>query len=512
MLSPLEITNFRQLLISSSNNDLNLAIQLLEGFIVKGFPFELIPDLLVIFHQSKNKAIREELSSLLSKLHDPKLMERLKRLEKDEAFEYNRERLTAKGLRRDIAKYTDNPTQIMSFAQMLYAKYQKGLPFLLAKLSSKEVIVLLRQRLEGGGKLNLSKLGLNYIPREICAFPQLEELDISRNRINNIPRFIAVFKKLKVLKIDHCDLKHIHRNIGKLQELEELDVSYNLLVKIPEEFGQLRSLKKLRMLCCSYSYYGESLAMPASIQQLKNIEYIDSGHSSNGSIRFSNYPRFSKFSRTAPCINLEPLQFSRDLYANKKEGLSYLLKYAPIAERQLLFEQYYKPVEQKWDIANITLYYIPPMISNYAIKSIDFSNCQLGSAPEVGAGQKEEYKKQLDQVFKPLCQCEDLEELILRNNSLSIFPETILELSQLKYLNFAGNYIATLPEKFSQLRKLESVVLVASLVYNKSIEVLLDLPALKKITLTQSYFKNKKDQEILAEFKEKFATYELIFE
>lgn len=512
MLSSDEIANLRRLLLSPLASDWALVLQILEGFVGNNFPKELIPDLLVIFHQS-GKSTRELFKNLLSKLNEPKLEERLDRLEKDEAFQYNQERLTARGLRRDIAKYTDSPSQMLNFARMLFFKYKKGLPFLLAELSEKAVIQLLETKIENGVKLNLSRLKLNFIPKEICAFPNIEELDLSQNTINNIPRFIAVFKNLKILRLNNCRLCHLHKNIGKLKQLEELDIAYNLLVKIPSEIGGLVNLKILKMIACSYSYYSASLEMPESIRQLKKVESIEVGYSSGQSMLFSNYPRFAKFVRTNPPLNLEPLQLARDLFSAKKEALSYLFKHAPKAEVRQLFELYYDSTTQKCDLSNILLGYLPALIGDYAIKTIDFTKCSLGTAALVAAGRKEEYDQEIDQVFEPLGQCKDLEILILRDNYLRKLPDVILTLKNLKHLDLAGNTLNNVPKTLQALQKLESIVLSSSFIYyDLNTDLLLTLPALKKIKLIQSYFKGVEGERVLARFKAKLAHCILIFE
>ncbi|MCP4442619.1 MAG: hypothetical protein GY810_27235 [Aureispira sp.] len=270
--------------------------------------------------------------------------------------------------------------------------------------------------------------------------------------------------------------------------------------KLPEEIGQLTNLKRLRMVSCSYSYYSGSLDMPESFSALKNLEYIEVGYKFGSNARFANYPRFSKFERSSPPINLEPLQLARDIYAKQGECLSYIFKHAPKKEQQQLFEQFYDEAQQKWDVGGEGLYHIPSWVREYPIRILNLTNCYLGHAATVGGGCVEEHRQQLDQAFEHLGGCQYLETLILRKNGLTYLPKPIFLLKNLKHLDLGWDIIRNIPEEIQQLENLESIVLSGAIVY-EDVEHLRKLPSLQSITLTQNYFSHERGQKALAEFK-----------
>jgi Leucine-rich repeat (LRR) protein len=119
-------------------------------------------------------------------------------------------------------------------------------------------------------KLNLRKLKLKKIPKEIFTFTNLQELNLSRNKIDLIPEEIGQLTKLQVLDLSRNKLKAVPSQIGKLIRLRKLLLYLNEIPMLPSEIGNLTLLQTLDM------WGNEISEFPPEISKLKsNLRYLD---------------------------------------------------------------------------------------------------------------------------------------------------------------------------------------------------------------------------------------------
>ncbi|MFW9895481.1 MAG: leucine-rich repeat domain-containing protein [Candidatus Thorarchaeota archaeon] len=87
--------------------------------------------------------------------------------------------------------------------------------------------------------LNLSGLGLEFIPESICLLLNLKYLNLSFNKLKNLLDSINSLSNLKYLNLSNNKLKEIPDSIKSLSKLRYLNISFNPLRKISKHLLRL---------------------------------------------------------------------------------------------------------------------------------------------------------------------------------------------------------------------------------------------------------------------------------
>ncbi|WP_368730557.1 leucine-rich repeat domain-containing protein, partial [Neochlamydia sp. TUME1] len=95
--------------------------------------------------------------------------------------------------------------------------------------------------------LDLSRIGLTYLPPEIFQLSQLQALDLSQNQLTALPIEIGQLSQLQWLNLSQNQLTSLPAEIGQLSQLAWLYLSQNQLVSLPAEIEQLSQLQTLEL-------------------------------------------------------------------------------------------------------------------------------------------------------------------------------------------------------------------------------------------------------------------------
>ncbi|NXF90748.1 LRC18 protein, partial [Eubucco bourcierii] len=145
------------------------------------------------------------------------------------------------------------------------AKGQKG-----KKITLKIAKNSIRITLDGGLRLDLSKMGITTFPMCILKLADVDELDLSRNMLKKIPSSIQKFQNLRWLDLHSNQLEELPEAIGTLQKLFYLNISNNELTtkNLPEDLSLLKNLRILNLgLNCLDS-------IPTALGALKELKEI----------------------------------------------------------------------------------------------------------------------------------------------------------------------------------------------------------------------------------------------
>jgi Leucine-rich repeat (LRR) protein len=139
--------------------------------------------------------------------------------------------------------------------------------------------------------LDLSEVGLTYLPPEICQLSklqtlslnqnqlsslpgqigqlsQLQELYLSQNQLTSLPIEIGQLSQLRTLSLNQNQLTHLLAEIGQLSQLQELHLNRNQLTSLPAEIGQMPQLQRL------YLDQNQLTNLPAEIGQLSQLQWL----------------------------------------------------------------------------------------------------------------------------------------------------------------------------------------------------------------------------------------------
>lgn len=92
---------------------------------------------------------------------------------------------------------------------------------------------------------NISELNENKVDYDFNGFPGLNYLKFSNNKFNAIPISILNLNMLKFLDFSSNNIMSVDSSIGNLINLVELNLNKNRLTHLPHEFGNLKNLEVL---------------------------------------------------------------------------------------------------------------------------------------------------------------------------------------------------------------------------------------------------------------------------
>ncbi len=119
-----------------------------------------------------------------------------------------------------------------------------------------------------GFRLDLSKIGLRAVPREVLLIPELEQLNLSNNHINEIPDFLFDLKNLKILSLQNNRIKVVPGGIRRLQNLVRIDLNDNVIDEIEDGLGGIETLTTV------YLGRNKLVSLPSSLANLNNLKVL----------------------------------------------------------------------------------------------------------------------------------------------------------------------------------------------------------------------------------------------
>ncbi len=116
--------------------------------------------------------------------------------------------------------------------------------------------------------VDLSGIGLTWVPDEVTRLTHLRHLDLSGNHLADLPATIGRLTSLKSLVLGHNRLTTLPPEIGELTDLEVLHLPHNALREVPPEIGRLGNLKELHLRD------NRLTALPPEVGDLTRLEYL----------------------------------------------------------------------------------------------------------------------------------------------------------------------------------------------------------------------------------------------
>ncbi|BBI16258.1 leucine-rich repeat domain-containing protein [Neochlamydia sp. S13] len=156
---------------------------------------------------------------------------------------------------------------------LIWEKIPEGKEYLAQEeiklLSLEEKGKLFNQWIESYGKgikvLDLSRLGLTYLPPEIGMLSPLVSLNLSQNQLTFLPKEIGQLTLLQNLNLSQNYLTFLPKEIGLFLQLISLNLNENQLTCLPKEIGDLHWLRHLNLS------NNHLVSLPKEIQQLSRL-------------------------------------------------------------------------------------------------------------------------------------------------------------------------------------------------------------------------------------------------
>ncbi|BDS11010.1 leucine-rich repeat domain-containing protein [Aureispira anguillae] len=506
-LTPEELKNLSSLLLSTDDNNTQIAFEILEA---QTFPKELFTEAFVVFKLSENTELKRKAAAFLYQQGSSNVSQIMSR----------DLRLTQKGqvapteqtIKKNIDSYVEmsyGELDGMKMAFAMYNKYNVGLKYLLDRLPIDLKKELLKTFISGTS-FKLNNCALTKIPTELYDFTELTEIDLSDNKIKIIPAKIKAFEQLESLNISNNSISKLNKALTLLPNLKRLNISNNKFVEFPAVICQLSQLEYLNMVDLNHLLLGETIPVPPEISQLKQVKEIKACNNNSGSsqglvIDFKNFPNFTTLkSNNGKGLDLTPLNLAQYAYEQngRSEGVLYLLKHSSDQQliQKIIEEQFYNSQSKTLDLKQTILLNIPNEISHYEIEHVNFNRCFLGIEHYI-SGTKNTYRnwalldqKALDQCFLPLSCFPNIKTADLSNNRLATIPNPVLNWSQLKKMDLAHNALKDISSIVAKYPHLEELHLSNNQLTALPKDIS-KLKKLKRLTLSNNLF-DKVPEEI----------------
>ncbi|KAM0066216.1 putative TIR domain, P-loop containing nucleoside triphosphate hydrolase [Helianthus debilis subsp. tardiflorus] len=269
---------------------------------------------------------------------------------------------------------------------------------------------------------------LKSLPGSICSLQHLRVLDLSRCGIEELPKEIGKLECLELLNLCNSQVKHLPDSICKLKHLRCLDLSKcSELEKLPENLGDLESLNKLSVKRTKIR------EVPSSICKLKHLKTL-------------NLSKCSELEKLPE--NLGDLESLNELSVKRtkiREVPSSICKLKHLKTLNL-FECYEleKVPENLGDLESLNTL----TVTNTKIRDVPSSICKLKHLKYLDLSKCSE----LEKLPENLGDLESLNELSVKRTKIRDVPSSICKLKHLEKLNLSEcSELEKLPENLGDL-------------------------------------------------------------
>ncbi|MCP4440560.1 MAG: hypothetical protein GY810_16565 [Aureispira sp.] len=209
-LSDQEIENIRLLLSNPSEENVQLALQLLR---TGGIPKPIFTDLFAVHVVHQNKKIRKSIRKLLRPFMDEN---DLKALLSCGQYFYN-----INGLEH----YLVNSSCFNAYEIMLWLFKERGIGsnFLLNKTTEEQAKAFIKMKLKKGRFLNFQECkDLKNLPDVLHCFPEIEKINLSKTGFIGVPKVLLKydFPNLKKVDMRHSVISYLTIKVRKLERTQ----------------------------------------------------------------------------------------------------------------------------------------------------------------------------------------------------------------------------------------------------------------------------------------------------
>eukprot|EP00002_Diphylleia_rotans_P024249 TRINITY_DN4779_c0_g1_i1.p1 TRINITY_DN4779_c0_g1~~TRINITY_DN4779_c0_g1_i1.p1 ORF type:complete len:1654 (+),score=328.51 TRINITY_DN4779_c0_g1_i1:45-5006(+) len=283
------------------------------------------------------------------------------------------------------------------------------------------------------------------LPESIRLMPQVLTFSFDKNMLTCIPEMLFQLNGIKHMWIQENRISSIPSRISEMRLLQNFSIGYNQISELPAAIGSVESLKRLSVNQNKLS------ALPLALLQLSNLDSLD----------ISGNEIYKLPESIGALTGLTKFDFYQNMLSELPESVSLLTKLREILLYGNQFTSIPDCISSLTDITNFSIsdlqiHELPEWISRVTnLAEFDITNTQVDRIVD-GATLLPCYSTNQDIASLDLNA--PLIGYVLHQNLISLKDHTTKLLSFTK-IDLSGNMISHLPESFSTLRNLKSLVL-----------------------------------------------------
>lgn len=217
------VEHIGDLLMSGTKDNINLAIQIIEG---GGFPTELTPHAFLAMKIARDSEIYQSIKKILDKYLPAPAKKSIRRTLS--LYTNMRE----KKLTKNLKKYCNNVEGLdgIEIAKILFQYYKKGIQYIWKFSKDETLNKSILEHYLNENSLNLSGLGISILPTEIQAYPEIKKVNLSNNEFGSVPKQLLKLPKLEELDLSaNYYLNGVSPNLTKMKALRHLNLKGHLM-------------------------------------------------------------------------------------------------------------------------------------------------------------------------------------------------------------------------------------------------------------------------------------------
>jgi hypothetical protein len=243
------VENIADLLMSGTKDNINLAIQIIEG---GGFPTELIPHAFIAMKIARDSDIYQSIKKILDKYLPASAKKSIRRTLS--LYTNMRE----KSLTKNLRKYTERVDGLdgIEIAKIFFQYYKKGVQFIWKYSKDSALNKEILEHYIQGKTLDLSGLGLTILPKEIEDYPEITKVNLRNNEFASIPKQLLSLPNLEWLDVSaNYYLGGVSPHLTKMKKLKFLDLRGHLMYWDSPHLLKLTQLETLVLKDISAYYH-----------------------------------------------------------------------------------------------------------------------------------------------------------------------------------------------------------------------------------------------------------------
>lgn len=233
------VEHIGDLLMSGTKDNVNLAIQIIEG---GGFPTELIPHAFLAMKIARDSDIYQSIKKILDKYLPAPAKKSIRRTLS--LYTTMRE----KHLTKNLKKYCNNVEGLdgIEIAKVLFQYYKKGIQYIWNFSKDQALNRSILEHFIYEDILDLSGLGISVLPMEVVAYPDIKKVNLSNNEFGSVPKGLLKLPKLEELDMSaNYYLGSVSPHLAKMKALKHLNLKGHLMYWDSSSLLKLTQLETL---------------------------------------------------------------------------------------------------------------------------------------------------------------------------------------------------------------------------------------------------------------------------
>lgn len=307
-------------------------------------------------------------------------------------------------------------------------------------------------------QLDIGGCPVKVLPDAIDRLTELEIVKISGKELADLTPGLFRLKNLRELQLSHMELDSLPTAIGQLSKLEVLSYGGRAIHTLPESVGRLTQLRELNLRMAGIDSLPAGIALLPSLKEVElygnDLKHFPESLLRNAAVSIIHLGSNDISSIPADLSSMKNLRYI-DLSYNP----------LPLRERERIDSSYKGIVINTETYKNRAYSFEEAVEHSELAGAVQIRNTDLSARTDLDFSLLQHTNhlvltdNHLEKFPESICKMTNLESLRIDNNGIKTIPDCIVDMKGLKTIFLSGNDIASLPSAMAQMEQLEKIYL-----------------------------------------------------